>query len=425
MATVFGFLSNKRIPHHDQHYITRELGIPTNINEPIWQLHYILFGVLFTLISCFILMSILGLIQDDRQKKFQRRHYFLWMNIALFYFSVTMAIALLADPYEDRRYIKSMTAREGLHLIIRLRLPCLGFAFSMLQLSLFNVTEVVLYATWYHKLAIILIINAVHFGLVIVASVSSMCVQNEMVVWLVCDLFMFLLFSSNSLVSLYSVVRILRFYHRNDTSRCRSVSKTNCMCPRRTTFGEEDYIDENDIKIETKKSSELGDENSAYHSENENDENESNSTEATDVTVASEMSDESNYTHYNNKNHEGGKNKFTDKNTYRTNSKLSSGSTKSKVTCQKRRIGSRAHQIHSSKFSDKSIRKVAILMMVVAVFGLLMCVTIVISISSAEAFQGDHLQPWEWFSLRTVRRVTEVWVTGTMAYLIRRTFSCC
>ena len=126
-----------RHQRHKQHYTTRELGVPLELSVPIWQLHYITFGVIFSIMSFFILLSIVGLIRDDREKKFQRRHYFLWMNLALFYFSLVMSITLLADPFEDRRYTQSRIVREAVHLVIRLRLPCLTFAFSLVQVCFF------------------------------------------------------------------------------------------------------------------------------------------------------------------------------------------------------------------------------------------------------------------------------------------------
>lgn len=87
-----------RISHHyfnKSHYVTRELGVPLEISDFAWELHYISFGFMFALIAVLTLFNVVGFVRDDRQKKFQRRHYFTWMNGALFYFSTIMAVALL------------------------------------------------------------------------------------------------------------------------------------------------------------------------------------------------------------------------------------------------------------------------------------------------------------------------------------------
>jgi hypothetical protein len=93
---------------------------------------------------------------------------------------------------------------------------------------------------------------------------------------------------------------------------------------------------------------------------------------------------------------------------------------KKRATCTVRRIGSHEGSGHAWKFTDPSL-KVSMLINVVGLLGLVMCVTIVISISEAKIFEGDNVKNWEWYLLRTLRRIAEAGVTGTMAYLVRRT----
>ena len=48
---------------------TRELGVHAGISMGIWQFHYLFFGIIFAILSFFVLVSLLGLVKDDRQKK--------------------------------------------------------------------------------------------------------------------------------------------------------------------------------------------------------------------------------------------------------------------------------------------------------------------------------------------------------------------
>ena len=396
--------------HQPQCESTRELGVPLEVNETIWRMHYITFGVLYSIISLITLSSVLGFLRDDCQKKFRRRHYFLWINFALFYFSLVMTIALLADPYEDRRCLKRIIAREALHLFIRMRLPFLELAFSLLQLSLFSVTDLAKYATWFHNMVIVLIVSSIHFGFVIISSVVSMFTDASLVSWLICDFCMFLLFSGSSLISLYSVIKIMFHYHKVGS---RNISIK--YCSNHASFGDKDYITE--TINESKPSDEK--ENILNVTTNEVD-------RTAGIFSIPEIKNVCNaaLNNANKREHHLRTKRNADKLPITKKASVY-GETKSvnKIASTKRRIGSLPRNFRTSKFCDKSIRKVAFLMMIVAFAGLVMCVTIVISCS--EVFQDEHMGPWEWYVLRTVRRISEIIVIATMAYLGRREISCC
>lgn len=346
-------------------------------------------------------------------------------------------ILFLGDPWEDRRYIISRKYRETLRLIVRLRMPALSVAFSLIQVSLLSVTEVVLYGTtWFHSFAIICILNSIQLTLVVVSTVVTMFVPSSTShVWLICDIYMFLFFAANSLISLYTGAKILQNYKDKSENKFRKVVSSSSSWYR-NQYGNvnstNDAVFINDtnrvtINVETR------DNNGVIGSITESETGSDGHNTAFVIAERNEMQRQrTNMTSVSS----DGFSSFRDEDipfpirAEENQMKRPSlypiyvDNEKNKTIVQKRRIGSLPYQTRSSKFCDKSIRKVSALMMVVAVFGIVMCCTIMMALYTADIVTDEQIGPVHWYTLRTVRRISEIGVTGTMAYMIRRPYHC-
>ena len=83
--------------------------------------------------------------------------------------------------------------------------------------------------------------------------------------------------------------------------------------------------------------------------------------------------------------------------------------------------------MHSPKifiFKDKSVKKIAILEVVTALFGFLLFGTFAFSIIAAFIFTDTTPEPWRWYILQTLFCISESGIILAMAYVVRCNLCC-
>ena len=292
-----------------------------------------------------------------------------------------------------------------------------------LQLSLLHASELTLYTTQCHNVVVVFVANLSHLAVVLITGISSIFIHNTTIIWIVSDLCMFFVFAASCFVALYTGTRILlqRTTRNNDN---RQTTTTTSKRPTMTSY-DCSNCPPSQSKQSSKPTTTTGEDNLAYVvCDGDTSTTMPAARKGTDISVVSSTvsmisCDDLPVTPSNNGN--GGKKGGVGMCGGGAGVPRCYSHTRKRATCTVRRIGSHEGSVHAWKFVDRSLRKVSILINAVGLLGLVMCVTIVISISEAKIFVGDNVKAWEWYLLRTLRRSAEAGVTGLMAYLVRRT----
>ena len=357
-------------PGPEFEYARKEWGVA-------WPIHYFIFAIIFTMLAFFTLNSIVALINNRRKKTFQRHRFFLAINIMLFYLCVVMALSLFIDPYSSGEFIKEINFRGIIYLLITLKYPCLTASFSLVQISLLEILKFTLYSTRLHSLRLIFCIIGIHFSVVLIGGLVMLSIVNATaVVTSSCEILMLSLGVTFSIMSIYSGLKIC--LHHGESEKALKGFK-NVICAGVSNITVSQFV--------TPVQPTPG--------------------EVTPNLSAGKSFEELKYENNNSCNE--------------TNTQYTSTESLTKDLCETKKSGlSKLFNIIRNTRNgnmDKSVGRIAILMVITAMFAIMLCGCIIYHMN---AYASRKFDAWKWYIYQTFSRTSESGMVACMAYIVRR-----
>ena len=171
-----------------------------------WELHWLGFGLLFSLVS---LHSLVALVRLKRRKVYSRPPLFIAVNALLGILGFTRAIYLFVDPYESGEH-HIRFPRWLSRLLFGLAYPCLSSSFCFVHLAFLEVTKLKLGSSRLHSPRFLGLVVTAHFILVFVAEITSAIKPSSGKLLIVCQSFFILWGLLLSVSFIYSGTKVIR-----------------------------------------------------------------------------------------------------------------------------------------------------------------------------------------------------------------------
>lgn len=196
-----------------------------------WGLHWIGFGMLFTALALYSLLSLIQIAKIKSKKK--RGHLAMAITSLLLILGATRALFLFINPYESKQCNLFPRCPVMLsRILFGIALPCITASFSLVHLAFLQVTKLKLYPEKLQSTKFLSCLISLHFGLAIITEVMLSVFADMKTLSIVCQSF-FIVFNLTLSVSfMYSGTKIVTYVTRNHTHVSRlgqkSMRSRNC-----------------------------------------------------------------------------------------------------------------------------------------------------------------------------------------------------
>ena len=210
-----------------------------------WDMHWIGFGILFTLLAMYSLITMTEIIIIKRRT--QRGHLALVITTLLFIFGLTRALFLFMNPYESEQCNLLPACSVILtRILFGIALPCITASFSLVHLAFLQVMKFKLYPEKLQSGRFLSAVIVFHFSLTFFAEVMVSLFASWKALIIICQSFYIVFNLILSVSFLYSGTKIVNFVQRNNTQVCRlghaSIRSTRPYRPNVTKLVKITYI---------------------------------------------------------------------------------------------------------------------------------------------------------------------------------------
>lgn len=181
-----------------------------------WEMHWIGFGTLFTLLAVYSLITMTEIIIIKRRTK--RGHLALVIASLLFIFGLTRALFLFINPYESKQCNLLPECPVILtRILFGVALPCITASFSLVHLAFLQVMKLKLYPEKLQSGRFLSGVIVFHFSLMFFAEVMVTLFASLKALIIICQSFYIVLNLILSVSFLYSGTKIVNYVHKNNS----------------------------------------------------------------------------------------------------------------------------------------------------------------------------------------------------------------
>ena len=181
-----------------------------------WDLHWIGFGVLFTIFAVYSLISLIEIASTKRKTK--RGHLAMVVASLLLILGLTRALFLFINPYESEQCNILPSCPVVLsRILFGIALPCITASFSLIHLAFLQVTKLKLYPEKLQSTKFLSCVIAFHFGLALITEVMISLFADMKILSIVCQSFFIVFNFALSVSFIYSGTKIVTYVTRNHT----------------------------------------------------------------------------------------------------------------------------------------------------------------------------------------------------------------
>lgn len=181
-----------------------------------WEMHWIGFGILFTLLAVYSLITMIEIIIIKRRTK--RGHLALVIASLLFIFGLTRGLFLLVNPYESEQCNLLPVCPVILtRILFGIALPCITASFSLVHLAFLQVMKLKLYPEKLQSGRFLSAVIIFHFSLTFFAEVMVSLFASWKALVIICQSFYIMLNLILSVSFLYSGTKIVKYVQKNNT----------------------------------------------------------------------------------------------------------------------------------------------------------------------------------------------------------------
>ena len=197
-----------------------------------WELHWIGFGLAFSILAVFSLFS---LIQARKKRGFGRKPFVIAVNSLLLFFGVTRASYLLIDPYGSQQNGIEVPS-WFLQFLFNIAYPCLTSSFSLIFLAFLEVSKLQLVPNKLQNIYLLGSIITFQFALVLAGDIASAVDADIIILLLICQVFIIVwgfLLSASFIYSGFKVIHQVR----NVEKRLQLQNRANTSKVAKVTIG--------------------------------------------------------------------------------------------------------------------------------------------------------------------------------------------
>ena len=181
-----------------------------------WEIHWIGFGILFTLLAVYSLIAMSEIIRIKRRTK--RGHLALVIASLLLIFGLTRGLFLFINPYESKQCNLLPACPVILtRILFGIALPCITASFSLIHLVFLQVMKLKLYPEKLQSGRFLSAVIIFHFSLTFFAEVMVSLFASWKALIIICQSFYIVLNLILSVSFLYSGTKIVNCVQRNNT----------------------------------------------------------------------------------------------------------------------------------------------------------------------------------------------------------------
>ena len=147
----------------------------------LWPFHYLTFGSSCLVLSLFSLRCIYRIINT---KKKTSKRYFMTVASLLLIFGLTRGLYLLLDPYGSHVHFNLPTVAEA--ILRGVAYPCLTSSFTLVFLSLLDVTKFQLFPRGVQRIRVVAPILTLHFVIVTCSDVAGTVFSSAVLTTAIC-----------------------------------------------------------------------------------------------------------------------------------------------------------------------------------------------------------------------------------------------
>ena len=192
-----------------------------------WEMHWIGFGLLFTLLALYSLITMIEIIIIKRRTK--RGNLALVIASLLFIFGLTRGFFLFINPYESEQCNLFPACPVILtRILFGIALPCITASFSLVHLAFLQVTKLKLYPEKLQSGRFLSAVIVFHFSLTFFAELMVSLFASWKALTVICQSFYIVLNLILSVSFLYSGTKIVKYVQKNNTHISRLGQASQC-----------------------------------------------------------------------------------------------------------------------------------------------------------------------------------------------------